>query len=100
MRVNDQYLVEESELAFIKKELYDNLNMPNLKVLLDLKNVRRMSSMAVEIISEFYKHLQRAGGKMAMCRLRPELRNTIQTMPSLRAIPAFADRETALKAKW
>ena len=46
VRINDVYLVEESELAFIKKELYDNLTAPNLKVLLDLKNVRRMSSIA------------------------------------------------------
>jgi anti-anti-sigma regulatory factor len=100
VRINDVYLVEESELAFIKKELYDNLNTPNLKVLLDLKNVRRMSSMAAEIISDFCKHLRRKGGKMAMCRLRPELSTTIRDMPSLREIPAFGDRETAMKARW
>jgi anti-anti-sigma regulatory factor len=100
VRVNDAYLVEESELAFIKKELYDNLNAPHLKVLLDLKNVRRMSSMATEILSEFCRHLRRSGGKMAMCRLRPELSNTIQDLPSLREIPSFRDKEAALHAKW
>ena len=100
VRVNDMYLVEESELAFIKKELYENLNMPNLKVLLDLKNVKRMSSMAAEIIAEFWRYLRRSGGKMAMCRLRPELRGTIQNIPSLREVPSFADREAAMKGKW
>ncbi len=100
VRINDQYLVEDSELAFIKKELYENLNAPNLRVLLDLKNVRRMSSKAADIISELAGHLRRSGGRMAMCRLRPELRSTIQDMPSLRAIPSYGDRESALKAKW
>ena len=100
VRINDQYLVEDSELSFIKKELYDNLDAPNLKVLLDLKNVRRMSSKAAEIISEFSRHLRRSGGKMAMCRLRSELRDTIQDMPSLREMPSFGDKETAMKAKW
>jgi anti-anti-sigma regulatory factor len=100
VRINDQYLVEESELSFIKKELYDNLDAPNLRVLLDLKNVRRMSSMAAEIISEFARHVRRTGGQMAMCRMRPELRGTLQEMPSLRGIPSFADKESAMKAKW
>jgi hypothetical protein len=100
VRINDVYLVEPSELAYIKKELYDNLNAPNLKVLLDLKNVRKMSSMAAEIIAEFCGHLRRSGGRVAMCRLRSELRYTIQDMPSLREIPSFADRETAMKGEW
>ena len=100
VRINDAYLVEDSELAFIKKELYDNLDAPNLRVLLDLKQVRRMSSKAAEIISELSRHLHRSGGHMAMCRLRSELRETIQGMLSLREIPSFLDKETAMKAKW
>src|SRR5205823_5361892 len=46
VRINDTYLVDEAELALVSKELYDNLGLPNLTVLLDFKNVRRMSSTA------------------------------------------------------
>ena len=44
-------LVEESEIQHVKKELTDNLNRPNLRILLDLKNVRRMSTNALQPLS-------------------------------------------------
>src|SRR5262245_55703332 len=49
VRINDIYLVEESELALINKELHDNLGHSNLRVLLDFKNVKRMSSAAAQM---------------------------------------------------
>src|SRR5947208_12850531 len=52
VRVNDVYLVEEAELAHINKELHDHLGHPNLRVLLDFKNVRRMSSTAAMMFAE------------------------------------------------
>jgi hypothetical protein len=44
VRINDSAMVDESEIAQIKKELCDKLSKPNLLILLDLKNVRRLSS--------------------------------------------------------
>jgi hypothetical protein len=50
VRFNDAMLVEEAEIALIKKELCEALNKPNMRVLLDLKNVRRLSSSAVVML--------------------------------------------------
>src|SRR5262249_2140 len=50
VRINDIFLVQESEIALIKKELYENLSRSNLRVLIDLKNVKRMSTVAVAMI--------------------------------------------------
>ncbi|HXG10955.1 MAG TPA: FHA domain-containing protein [Gemmataceae bacterium] len=97
-RFNDIYLVDEAEIALVRKELTDNLARPNLRVLLDFKNVKRMSTAAVEMIRELYSWLRPWGSTMALCRLRPELQGILHTM----GIPVkhFADKKTALTTKW
>ncbi|MCE9531199.1 MAG: FHA domain-containing protein [Planctomycetes bacterium] len=82
VRVNDVHLVQDAELAIIKKELHDNLNRPHLKVLLDLKNVRRMSSSAAEMLGDLQKWLRGNGCKFAMCRVKPELSSMLHDLPS------------------
>ena len=100
VRVNDAFLVEEGELALIKKELHDNLNRPNLKVALDMKNVRRMSSTAAEMFGELQKWLRPFGSKLAMCRLRPDILEMLKTFPATKFIPFYDDKASALEANW
>ena len=49
--INDHHLIDDAELVHLKKELHDNLNFPNLKVVLDFKVVRRMSTAAAELLA-------------------------------------------------
>jgi anti-anti-sigma regulatory factor len=100
VRINDIYLVEEAELALINKELHDNLNHPNLRVLLDFKNVRRMSSTAAEMFNDLAKWLRRQGSSLAACRLRPELKDMLQTLHFTDNVPTFSDKSTALMGTW
>jgi anti-anti-sigma regulatory factor len=97
-RFNDIYLVDESEIALVKKELTDNLARNNLRVLLDFKNVRRMSSSAVEMVKELYSWLRPWGSTMALCRLRPELEGILETMGL--PVQHYADKRGALLGKW
>ena len=99
VRINDTYLVEESELALISRELHENLNHTNLRVLLDFKNVKRMSSTAAQMFAEIARWLRPQGSTLAICRLRPEFR---QMMTSLLgdSIPIYGDKPTALMAQW
>src|SRR5207249_7424070 len=80
VRFNDRHLVEESEIALVKKELGENLNRPNLRVLLDFKNVRRMSSAGVNMIGEFFTWIKPWGSTLALCRVRAELRGMLHTL--------------------
>jgi hypothetical protein len=100
VRINDSYLVEESEIALIKKELYDNLNRPNLRVLLDFKNVKRMSTVAVIMIDEIYTWLKPWGSTLALCRVRPEVQGIMKELTLRNKIPIFPDKPTALAARW
>lgn len=100
VRINDVYMVEEAELLHIKKELQDNLNVPNLKVLLDLKNVRRMSSAAVGLFAEFDGWLKKSGGRLALCRLRPELAGMVDDLRNVFNLKVFDDKVQALAGKW
>ncbi len=100
VRINDVYMVEEAELLHIKKELQDNLNVPNLKVVLDLKNVRRMSSAAVGLFAEFNGWLKKNGGRMAICRLRPELAGMVDDLRNVFNLKVFDDKAQALAGKW
>lgn len=99
VRFNDTQLVDEGEIALIKKELCDNLSRNNLRVLLDCKNVHRMSSGAVKMIGEVYSWLKAWGSSMAMCRVRRELLSIMVTL-DLSQIPVFPDKESAVDARW
>jgi anti-anti-sigma regulatory factor len=100
VRIQDIHLVDDAELVHLRKELHDNLAQPNLRVLLDFKNVRRMSTAAAETLAEMVSWLRRTGGSLAMCRLRPELQSMMQGMQSIYSFRLFPDKEAALKQRW
>jgi anti-anti-sigma regulatory factor len=100
VRINDVYLVEEAELALITKELHDNLNHTNLRVLLDFKNVRRMSSAAVQMFVELVRWLRPKSSSLAFCRLRPELKDMMMTLQTTESIPIYPDKAAALMGNW
>jgi anti-anti-sigma regulatory factor len=99
VRFNDHHLVDEGEIAMIKKELCQNLGRPNLRILLDFKNVSRMSSAAVKMIDEFDKWLKQWGSTMALCRVRRELQGILATM-EIANIPLFQDKRSAVASRW
>jgi anti-anti-sigma factor len=101
IRFNDVNLVEESELSLVKSEVYDNINRPNQRVLLDFKNVRKMSSAAVEMIVELFRNLRQRGSQLALCRLRPDLRrNILETLNVIQPVPHYVDKKAALSDRW
>ncbi|HEV3255856.1 MAG TPA: FHA domain-containing protein [Gemmataceae bacterium] len=100
IRFNDRSLVEEAELALVKKDVYSNLTQPNLRVLLDFKMVRRMSSSAVQMFNELSTWLLPWGSKLAMCRLRPELQSILRTFNLTSKVPLFSDKRTAAATRW
>jgi pSer/pThr/pTyr-binding forkhead associated (FHA) protein len=100
VRFNDRYLVEEAEVALIRKELFDNLNRPNLRVLLDCKHVRRLSTAAMAMLAELRGWLKPWGSTLAVCRVRAELRSVLADMAKGSDIPYFADKKAALAGRW
>lgn len=100
VRLTDIYLVDEAELSHLKMELKENLDGNNLKVLLDLKNVRRMSSSAVGLFADLSHWLKQKGSSMALCRLRPELSGLVNDLRNLFNIRVYEDKEKALAARW
>ncbi len=98
VRFNDSHLVDEAEIALIKKELCEYLGKPNLRILLDFKNVRRMATAAVNMLGDFYLWLKPWGSTLAFCRVRSDLQGILTTMGL--SIPRFYDKKMALAAKW
>jgi anti-anti-sigma regulatory factor len=99
VRFNDRNLVDESEIALIKKELCDYVGKPNLRVLLDLKNVRRMSTGAIVMLTDVNRWLRHRGSTMAMCRVRAELQDILGVL-EVENIARFRDKKLALAARW
>jgi anti-anti-sigma regulatory factor len=99
VRFTDRHLVEEAEIVLVKNELCANLGRPNLRVLLDLKNVRRLSTSAAVMLTDVYRWLRHHGSTMAMCRIRPELQEILGVL-RVENIPTFADKRIALTARW
>jgi hypothetical protein len=100
VRFNDVVLVEEAEIALVRAELYENLNKSNLRVLLDCKNVKRMSTAAVAMIDELASWLKPWGSTLALCRVRRELQAILPRLSLQNRIPQFRDKKGALAAKW
>jgi anti-anti-sigma regulatory factor len=100
MRFNDVYLVEEAEIAFIKKEVQGNLKSNGMRVLLDFKNVKRMSSAGAEMILDIRRRLRTIQGVVAMCRVRPELHVVLEALNIFDQVRHFADKAKALEEKW
>jgi anti-anti-sigma regulatory factor len=99
VRINDTHLVDEGELALIRKELHENLGLPNMQVLLDFKNVKRMSSTAAAMFGEISRFLRSRGSKLGVCRLRSEFRDMMATLLGY-TIPIYHDKNEALAAQW
>jgi anti-anti-sigma factor len=100
VRLQDEYLVEPAELSLLKKDLFENLTGKHMRVLLDLKNVRRMSAAAVGLFAELSEELKSRGSVMALCRMRPELAGVVCDLRNLFNIRIFDDKEKAQAARW
>jgi anti-anti-sigma regulatory factor len=100
IRFNDMNLVEEAELSLVRKELFNNMDQATLRVLLDFKNVRKMSSIATDMIIDLERHLRAKGTRMAMCTLRPDLHFAFEARNLLQSIRLFPDKQTALTGHW
>lgn len=99
-RFNDAFLVEPGELSMIKNELLANLKRHGMRVLLDFKNVWRMSSAATEMLKEVRLRMRGQHCSLALCRLRPELREMMEAMDSLQDVPYYEDKAAAVEAHW
>ncbi|MEI7687684.1 MAG: STAS domain-containing protein [Planctomycetota bacterium] len=99
VRFNDSVIVEEDEIETIRKELAAHLHRPHLKILIDLKNVDRMSTKAMTMIGDFHRSLQPFGSDLALCRVAPELRAMVQSM-QLANLRIFSDVAAAYATKW
>lgn len=98
VRFNDTKIVEEGEIAMIKKELCEHLHKAGLRILLDMKNVRRLSSVGVNMVGEFRRWLGPRGSSLALCRVRGEIQGMLRTLHV--DLPIFPDKRTAIYERW
>lgn len=99
VRFNDTKIVDEGEIAMIKKEMCENLRRSNLRILLDLKNVRRLSSLGVNMLGEFKRWLGPRGSTIAMCRVRWEIQGMLRTL-HVDGFQIFPDKRSAISSDW
>ena len=96
-------LVEEAEIAFIKKELCDYPQ--HAQLLRRGCSIAKMSAAYVDRCGhDDSQNSHRAGLKpfgssLALCRIRPDIRLILAVMDADH-IPLFPDRKTALLAHW
>lgn len=97
VRFNDANLVDEGEVSMMRAELCSRLDARNQRVLLDCKNVSRMSTGAVQMLDQVYKWLRSRGTSMVLCRVRRDLEIMLKTMSD---IPLYQDKRQALVSRW
>lgn len=97
IRVSEARLTDEGEVKFLETWLSRDLKEPGLRVLIDFKDVRRMSCAAVAMLARLHGRLATSGGRLALCRMRPDQQELVRTFSELRRVPIFADRHAANK---
>lgn len=100
VRFNDPYLVDPAEISLIKSELLTNLNRYNLRVLLDFKNVYRMSTLAMSMIRDVALKLRSQACSLAICRVRSDLLKMLEALDALKNVPVYRDKKTPLSERW
>jgi anti-anti-sigma regulatory factor len=98
VRLTDAQMIDDAEIALVKKELCDNLGRNNLRILIDFKNVKRMSSAAAKMFTEFYTWARNYGSTLALCRLRPDLKDMLSTMGL--SVPVFDTKSASVHERW
>jgi hypothetical protein len=100
LRLLDTFLVDEAEIALLRREIFGLLPEVRQRVLLDFKTVRRLSAAAAAMFNDFSKQLRLRARTLAMCRLQPDLLAMLRAMPLLADIPLFDSKERALAEEW
>jgi anti-anti-sigma regulatory factor len=100
IRFNDARLLEESEIALVRKEIQDHVDQPAMRILLDFKNVRRLSSAAVDMLTDLSRWLAGQHSRLALCRLSPDLNWILATLNAIHPVVHFPDKHSALKSSW
>jgi anti-anti-sigma factor len=94
-------LLEQGEIDLLRQEIleYHAVHRP-ARVLLDLGNVQRMSSLALSMLVILHRRLRAEGARLALCRIHPELQPIMNVMGVAKMVPCFPDRDAALAATW
>jgi anti-anti-sigma regulatory factor len=100
VRLLDSFLVAEAEIALLRRELFDSLNQQGLRVLIDFKQVARMSTAAAEMFADVARHLNAHKCTMAICRLKPDLQEMMQMLPMFETTEFFREKADALRENW
>lgn len=100
VRILDAYLVESAELTHLRRELEENLGGKGQRVLLDCKDVRRMSTAGVFLFAQFAQWLRQRSSTVAVCRLRPELESMMSDMRDVCPVRVFREKDAAVAAWW
>ncbi len=100
IRFNDARLVEESEIALVRKEIQDHVDQPSMRILLDFKNVRRLSAAAVKMLVDLYRWLRGQQSRLALCRLAPELQGILETLNAIEPVEHFTEKQSAINSRW
>lgn len=100
VRLNDSLLVDPADLKLLSKELRENLSQAGQRVLLDFKNVKRMSSAAEAMLADLAEWLGRQNSRLALCRLRPDIGDMLRTFRAMRHIKIYGEKPEAVAARW
>jgi anti-anti-sigma regulatory factor len=100
IRFNDNQLIDDAEITLIKRELFANLAQGSLRVLLDCKNIERMSTVATEMLLELQRQLRARGSALAICRIRPPLQPLFEALRIPQQIPTFKNKAEAMNGRW
>lgn len=83
-------------LAAELMHLADDLDKPNL--VLDFADVAGLGSRMIGQLAALHKQVKAAGGRLALCRVRPEIAEVIETCKLTTLFGLYPDEQAAVRS--
>jgi anti-anti-sigma factor len=99
VRVLRSELVQEPDVSTVGQRLLRVVEeLGARRIVLNLAEVKQMDSSMVGKIIALYKAARAAGGRVALCAVRPLLREALETLHITRLLALFPTEQEAVQA--
>jgi anti-anti-sigma factor len=91
-------LLEEATIQTIGQQLFSLVETSDHpQIILNFESVQKLSTMMLGKFVALHKKIQAAGGRLAICRIDPELYTIFEILKLPQLLPTYTDEQEALQ---
>jgi anti-anti-sigma factor len=96
----DRAIVHEDEVQRVSQELDDLIEQGKNRIVLDLENIKHLSSQAIGAMLQAHRRCKASGGLLKICGPGQEVDEIFEIMNLRKAVEIYRDQDSALDSPW